>query len=387
MKVRKMEIRPILAFNAQKTIEIDIHTEKGMVRASVPIGTSKGKNEITYLPIDDVLNKFFLYRREFTKESFDSIREVDHDLKKLDGTNKFSSIGGNLALGISMAFLKAFALHEGKDVFEILLEKKPKMPTPLCNVAGGWEDVSDIQEYMLYPVHFEKFSDVMFKMAEIYRLIENVLAGRDKNFMHGRNLESGWVTGLKIDELLEILTNICKDNMLRIGLDIAGSGLFNGTFYVLKNEEKKFTIREYREFVLNMVKKYPIHYVEDPFEEDDFNSHAILQGKIRPRMVCGDDLYTTNLSRLIKGIKMESSDVILIKPNQIGTISDVIEVVKAAKKHEMKTVMSHRSGESEDNLISHLAVGLGCDFVKMGIAGERVVKLNELARIEEKIIN
>jgi enolase len=174
---------------------------------------------------------------------------------------------------------------------------------------------------------------------------------------------------------------------LKEKLKPSGEGLYeyDGTYYVLKNEGLKLTIREYREFVFNLVKKYPIHYIEDTFEEDDFNSFSFLLEKVKPKLVCGDDLYTTNLSRLTRGIKLKSTNAIIIKPNQIGTITDMIEVVKTAKKYGMKTILSHRSGETEDTLISHLAVGLGCDFVKMGIAGERVVKLNELARIEEKI--
>lgn len=385
MRVRKLEIRPILAFNAEKTIEVQLEIDKGMVRASVPFGTSRGRNEVKYLPVENAINKFYLYRREFTKETFDSIEEVDEELKGIDKTNDFSSIGGNLSLGISMAFLKAFALREGKEVFEIVLEEKPKMPIPLCNVMGGWGEVSDIQEYMLYPVHQESFSQSMFKMANIYRVIEKILSKEDPKFRHGRNLESGWITSFGIEKRLSLLTDICKENLTRIGLDVAGSNVHDGTFYNLKNEGVKLTIKEYRTFISKLVKKYPVHYIEDPFEEDDFNSHSALLEKIGPKMVCGDDLYTTNPSRLERGIKMKATNTILIKPNQIGTISDTFKVVKLAKKHGMKIVMSHRSGETEDNLISHLAVGLNCDFVKMGISGERVVKLNEISRIEEKI--
>jgi enolase len=172
--------------------------------------------------------------------------------------------------------------------------------------------------------------------------------------------------------------------MLRIGLDFAASQLWDGKSYSYPSGERLGKSQQLS-YVEDLVRRYPIAYVEDPFHEDDFVSFSVLTHRISPKLVCGDDLFSTNLGRLRKGIEHKAANAILLKPNQIGTITDVMRVAEEAKKAGMVRVFSHRSGETEDVLICHLAVGLGCECVKFGIGGERVVKLNEMLRIEERI--
>ena len=200
-----------------------------------------------------------------------------------------------------------------------------------------------------------------------------------------KNIESAWVTKLNIENVLRILNKVASENLLKIGLDIAASQLWDGKEYVYSNSGLKFSRTEQINFVEDLTKRYPIIYVEDPFHEDDFVAFSTLTHRIEPRIVCGDDLFATNLQRLKLGIISKAANGIIIKPSQVGTITDTIKVVEEAKKNKMITILSHRSGETEDTLMCHLAVGLGCEYIKLGISGERTVKINEMIRIEEKL--
>lgn len=389
MRARNLKIRQIFATNAQKTLEVELETAKGKVRSSVPIGTSVGKHEVKYLPVADAINKFHLIRRHFTAEDFEKQEDVDLLIRTIDKTDDLREIGGNLALAISSAFLKAFSLEAGQEVFEYLLtqrKEKANVPRPICNVVGGWkEQRSDIQEFSLLPVHQTSFLDSITKIAHAYKDIGRKLGGIDPTFAFAKNLESAWVTNLPFEEIMKILTKVANENLMKIGLDIAASQLWDKNRYYVYPSNKLLTKEEQIGFIKNIVKKYPVIYVEDPFNEDDFISFAVLAHELQPRIICGDDLYASNMKRLKDGIEFKATNAIIIKPNQVGIITDVIKTVELARKNKMITVMSHRSGETEDALVCHLAVGLSCDYIKLGIAGERTVKINEMIRIEEKL--
>lgn len=391
MIARRLEIREIFATNSQKTIEVDLETDKGKVRASVPMGTSRGKYEVKYLPVEQVINKFNLIRRQFTSEYLNDQEDVDELIRDIDTTRDFREIGGNLALAISSAFLKAFALQESMEPFEFLLSQtksKPMMPRPVCNVAGGWkESRSDIQEFLLLPVHQSSFLNSVSKISQAYLELGKMLKLADPTFAYGRNWESGWITELRFTELLKILTKIANENLLRIGIDFAASQLWDGErYYVYRYSNKILSKLEQVRMVEDLARKYPISYLEDPFMEDDFTSFAMLTSSMRAKTIVGDDLYASNIKRLEDGLEFKATNAMIIKPSQVGTITDIIKTVKLAKKNGIMTIASHRSGETEDILIAHLAVGLGCDYVKFGISGDRTVKINELIRIEEKLI-
>jgi len=178
---------------------------------------------------------------------------------------------------------------------------------------------------------------------------------------------------------MDILSDLCDDYKLRIGMDVAATDRWNGRTYVGRIKEK------HRDFMTKLIEDFNVLFMEDPFHEDDFDSFSWLTENYKDILVCGDDLYATNPERLKMGIEKNATNSILIKPNQIGTITDVIKVVDMAKKHKMTTVISHRSGTTDENLLCHLAVGLECDLAKFGISGERIIKINELLRIEEKL--
>ncbi len=389
MYVKDIKIRKILASNAQFTLELEIKTDKGKVRASVPIGTSKGKFEAFSLPVNKAIETFSFIKRHFLRLSFDSIEDVDELLKILDKTGNFRKIGGNLALAISSAFLKAFALQEEKKVFEYIAEMaktKPSIPKPICNVIGGGKHggKTEIQEFHLLAIHQTSFLESVEAISKAYLEIAKELERKDSSFLHSRNLESAWVTNLNYQEILEILSKFC-DTSIKIGLDFAASHFWDGNFYQYKSLNTKLNPQEQLSFVHNLVKTFPIYFIEDPFHENDFVSFASLTSLLPNKLVCGDDLYTTSLERLKQGLDIKATNCVLIKPNQVGTISDTIEFFKLAKKNNLKTVFSHRSAETEDTLICHLAIGLGADFVKFGIGGERALKLNEIIRTEEEL--
>ena len=374
-----MKIRKVFASNSKDTIEIEAKTKKGKVHASVPFGTSKSKYEVRYLPFNQVVSNFVSIKKYFLDE-FDSLKDVDELLHTIDKTEDFREIGGNLALAISSVFLKAFALEEGVPIFSYL-NKNPTMPKPVCNVAGGWKGQSDIQEFLLLPLHQERFTESMEEIMESYLKLGDELKKIDPTFNYSKNLESAWVTSLTTEKILDAISKVKGENLM-IGLDVAASNLWNGEKYVYK--DKQLSTMQQIDYMIELSRRYKIFYVEDPFHQDDFVSFSVFT-KNSNCLVVGDDIYATNIKRLKAGLDIKATNAVLVKPNQIGTITDALEFVKEAKKNNMKVVVSHRSAETDDNLLSHLAVGFGADYFKLGVSGERIVKINEMIRIEEMI--
>jgi enolase len=379
MRVLNLKIRKVYASNSRETVEIEATTKKGKVYASVPFGTSKSKYEVRYLPFEQVVRNFTRIKKYFLEE-FDSLKDVDDLLHIIDKTEDFREIGGNLALAISSVFLKAFALEEGVPVF-IYLNKNPSIPKPVCNVAGGWKGQSDIQEFLLLPLHQEKFLNSTEEIMDSYIKLGDELKKVDTLFNYSKNLESAWVTSLQAEKVLEAIEKV-KSESLMVGIDVAASNLWNEEKYIYK--DKQLSTMQQVDYMLELTKKFKLFYVEDPFHQDDFVSFSVFT-KNSNCLVVGDDIYATNIKRLKAGLDIKATNAVLVKPNQIGTITDALNFVKEAKKNNMKVVVSHRSAETDDNLLSHLAVGFGADYFKLGVSGERIVKINEMIRIEETI--
>ena len=379
MRVLDLKIRKVYASNSRETVEIEATTKKGKVHASVPFGTSKSKYEVRYLPFEQVVNNFARIKKYFLEE-FDSLKDVDDLLHIIDKTEDFREIGGNLALAISSVFLKAFALEEGIPVF-LYLNKNPLIPKPVCNVAGGWEGQSDIQEFLLLPLHQEKFLNSMEEIMSSYLKLGDELKKLDTFFNYSKNLESAWITSLQSEKVLEAIEKV-KSKSLMIGMDVAASNLWNGEKYIYK--DRQLSTMQQIDYMLELTRKFKLFYVEDPFNQDDFVSFSVFT-KNSNCLVVGDDIYATNIKRLKAGLDIKATNAVLVKPNQIGTITDALNFVREAKKNNMKIVVSHRSAETDDNLLSHLAIGFGADYFKLGVSGERIVKINEMIRIEEII--
>lgn len=380
MKIRDLKIRQIFTTNLLHTLEVEVFTTKVKARASVPIGTSKSKHEAVFIQTKRAIEKFGLIKKHFLDE-FDEQKDVDSLLHIIDKTENFEQIGGNLALAISSACLKAFALEAGEEVYEYLGQKK--IPKPICNVAGGWKGQSDVQEFLLLPSDQTSFFESTERIAKAYLELGKQLSKLDPSFKFARNLESAWVTSLSTEQLLSTLGRLIQSRELRVGLDVAASSLWNGEAYVYSG--KQLSSMQQIEYMVNLAQSYNLAYLEDPIQQDDFTSFSTLTKNLPKVLVCGDDLLATNLRRLKHGVEMNAVSAVLIKPNQVGTVSDTIEFFEEAKRNRLATVFSHRSGETEEALVCHLAVGLGADYIKLGIAGERTVKVNELIRIEERI--
>jgi enolase len=266
----------------------------------------------------------------------------------------------------------------------------------LGNVISGGQHASgespDIQEFLALPYGAETFKEAALANALIHKRTGEMLRKKDKLFGGGRSDEGAWIASVTNLEALEILTKACEETSdavgfeCGIGLDIAASSLWNSKkkTYEYPREKKNRDTGAQLDFVMDLIKKYHLVYVEDPFHEEDFESFAKLPGKVKNCLICGDDLFTTNVERLGRGVKMHAADAIIIKVNQVGTLTDAWETIEMAKNNKCTPVMSHRSGDTSDWHIAHLAVAFKCPIAKIGVVeGARIVKINELIRIEE----
>ena len=391
MRIRSLEIREIFATNSEKTIELELKTDKTTVRTSVPIGSSRSKYEVKYFPTQDAINKFLIMRRHVTSENLENQQDVDELLHIIDNTSDFHEIGGNVMLAVSSACLKAFAAEQEEEIFEYIMKEnkfKLNMPRPLCNVIGGWKGSgsSDFQEFLFLPVHQNSFRETMGKMAAAYFGVGKKLRIEDPTFSYSKNIESAWTANLKTEEVLDIMTKVANEHLLKIGIDCAATQLWDGNqYYVYNYSGKILSNSQQMTYINELARKYPIIYFEDPLKDDDFVDFSVLTHMLQPRIVCGDDLFATSAERLKSGIEMKAASAIIIKPNQVGTITDAINTVKLAKENKIAVIVSHRSSDTEDPLLAHFAVGVGADYCKFGISGDRVVKINEMLRIEEKL--
>jgi enolase len=391
MRIRSLEIREIFATNSEKTIELELKTDKSTVRASVPIGSSKSRHEVRYMLPHEAINKFLIMRRHITSENLENQQDLDQLLHIIDSTPDFREIGGNVMLAVSSACLKAFAAQQDEEVFEYIAKEnklKPQMPRPLCNIIGGWKTSgsSDIQEFLFVPVHQDSFRETMDKMTIAYTGVGKKLRIEDPTFSYSKNIESAWTANLKTEEILEIMTKVGNEHLLKLGLDCAASHLWDGNqYYVYNYSGKILSTNQQITYMNELARSFPIIYFEDPLKDDEFTGFSVLTHMLQPRLVCGDDLFASSAERLKTGIDFKAASAIIIKPNQVGTITDAINTVKLAKENGIAVVVSHRSSETEDSLIAHFAVGVGANYCKFGISGDRVIKINEMLRIEEKL--
>ncbi len=391
MIIKDLKIREIYSHNLRKTVELEITTFKGTTRVSIPIGTSVGKNEAISLPAEKVIAKFLEIKKHFEMKDFKDVYEIDNKLKELDGTNNFSNIGANLALAISLGSLKAFALNEGLELYEYIsnfFKTKIKIPKLVCNIIGGGKHGGnlDFQEFLLVGKSSETINEIE-KIVSAYFEAADSLKEIDKNFTYARNVESAWVTYLDLKSVLNLMKKISQKYDLYLGIDFAASSLWNKEKEIYEYEKLGYKLSRTEQllFIADLIEKYDLFYLEDPFHEEDFVTFSALTNRFSKKLIVGDDLICTNYERLERAIKLKSLNAVIIKPNQVGLISEVEKVVSLARKNDIKLVFSHRSGESEDTSIVHLAFGFGADYLKAGISGERTVKINEILRIAEKL--
>ena len=397
MIIKDINLRKIIDSRGNPTVEADIVTNEGFGRAAAPAGASTGTFEAQAWPKNNV-DLGISNAKENVIPSLIGITSSDQEtfdktIKDIDGTKNLQNVGGNIAVALSLACAKAAADSKNIPLFEHVSKTKSySIPAPMSNVLGGGAHAiggTDIQEYLV--TSFDNDVNTAIETnAAVHKEVAKILKEKFPNIALGKGDEGAWVAPLENVEALELVTkavdNVQKETgvEVRTGLDVAASEFYKNGKYVYK--EQTLTPEEQVDFMLGLIEEYDLHSVEDPLDQNDFESWASLTDQT-DSLVIGDDLYVTNSERLKEGIEKKSTNSILIKPNQIGTLTDTIKAVEMAKDAEMATVISHRSGETTDTSIAHLGVAFESHAIKTGImGGERIAKLNELVRISEKFL-
>ena len=397
MIIKGINLRKIIDSRGNPTVEADVITNEGFGRAAAPAGASTGTFEAHAWPKNNV-DLGISNAKENVIPSLIGIASNDQEtfdetIKDKDGTKNLQNVGGNIAVALSLACAKAAADSKSIPLFEHVSKTKSySIPAPMSNVLGGGAHAiggTDIQEYLV--TSFDNDVNTAIETnAAVHKEVAKILKEKFPNIALGKGDEGAWVAPLENVEALELVTravdNVQKETgvEVRTGLDVAASEFYKNGKYVYK--EQTLTPEEQVDFMLGLIEEYDLHSVEDPLDQNDFESWASLTDQT-DSLIIGDDLYVTNSERLREGIEKKSTNSILIKPNQIGTLTDTIKAVEMAKGAEMATVISHRSGETTDTSIAHLGVAFESHAIKTGImGGERIAKLNELVRISEKFL-
>ncbi|MCF7834261.1 MAG: phosphopyruvate hydratase [Candidatus Pacebacteria bacterium] len=409
--IKNINALEILDSRGNPTLEVTCELQNGALGVfSVPSGASTGINEVVELRDNDPLRyggKGVLKAIQNTqKEIKDTIigkkfnqKSLDDTLIALDGTTNKSRLGGNAILGVSMAFAKAEAIAKGKELFEHIAELAEnnsdlkKMPTLMLNVINGGKHADsglDIQEYMLVP-DFPTVKENIQAGAEIISFLKKDLHA--KNLSVGVGDEGGFAPKLSSnEEALSLLQSAIKESSytgkVNMALDVASSSFFKNEKYELEKDNKSLDKDALIEMYASWVEKYPIISIEDGIEETDWDGFKKMFEKLGGKIkITGDDLTVTSPQKIQKGGDEKAINAVIIKPNQIGTLSETLEAIKIAKENNIAVIVSHRSGETTDTFIADLAVGVSADFLKSGslVRGERVCKYNRLLQIEKKL--
>jgi len=394
--IKDVVIRRIIDSRGSPTVEAEITTESGFGRAAAPAGASTGTHEAMAWPEGSVSKGMIFTEKNVIPKliglSANKQELFDELLREIDGTTNFSKMGGNISVVLSLACAKSAANSSGTSLFEYLSkDTEYTIPAPMANVLGGGAHAvggTDIQEYLVTAFD-DDINTAIEANALVHKTVKSLLKERFPNIALGKGDEGAWVAPLENVEALELVVKAANQVEqdtgveIRPGLDMAASEFYkNGTY---NYKEQSLTTEEQVDFVLGLIEEYNLHSVEDPLDQEDYESWASLT-KQTDALIIGDDLYVTNPERLQKGIEMKATNSILIKPNQIGTLTDTRKAVEMADKADMATVISHRSGETTDTTIAHLGVAFGSHAIKTGImGGERIAKLNELVRISEQL--
>lgn len=412
-QIVNVHARQILDSRGNPTVEVDVYTDEGAVgRAAVPSGASTGVHEAcelrdgdkgTYLGkgvLKAVENVNTVINEELAGMSVVEQREIDAAMIALDGTENKSRLGANAILGVSLACAKAAAQLTGQALFRYVGGVNARtLPVPLMNILNGGSHADnsiDFQEFMIMPVGAESFSEALRMGAEVFHSLKSVL--KKQGYSTNVGDEGGFAPNLKSnEEAVTVILQAIEKAGYKPGVDIfmaldpASSEYYlpeEKVYHLHKSTGDKLTPAQMVDFWKNWVEKYPILSIEDGMAEDDWAGWKLLTDSIGNRcQLVGDDLFVTNVKRLQMGIDAKTANSILIKVNQIGSLSETIDSVELATRNGYTSIMSHRSGETEDTTIADLAVALNCGLIKTGSASrsDRIAKYNQLLRIEEML--
>ncbi len=407
--ITRVQAREILDSRGNPTVEVDVYLSDGSFgRAAVPSGASTGEHEAVELRDGDQ-NRFL------GKGALNAVRNVNQQIAPivkgynaldqktldkcmidLDGTPNKSNLGANAILGVSMAVSRAAAASQNLPLYRHLNSDACLLPVPMLNIINGGSHADnnvDIQEFMIFPIGADSFSHALRMGAEIFHYLKKVLNSKGLNTSVGD--EGGFAPNLSSnEEAIEIILEAVEKSDYSIGkdislaLDAAASEFYIDGAYRLESENRTLTSDEMVEYFEGLTNKYPIVSIEDGLAENDWEGWEVLNSKLGSKIqIVGDDLTVTNIPRLQRAIDEQSMNAILIKLNQIGTVTETVEAVELARETEFGVVISHRSGETEDTFIADFAVAMGMGQIKTGSASrtDRICKYNQLLRIEEEL--
>ncbi len=409
-KIKKIHAREILDSRGNPTVECDVILNDGSFgRAAVPSGASTGIHEALELRDGDekrylgkgvkkaVQNINELVNKQIINKQFDDYRDFDKALLGLDGTENKFKIGANATLAASLAFAKSLSSHSSKDFFKYISESEEyTLPVPMMNIVNGGSHADndvDIQEFMIAPLGAPSFSEALRYGCEVFHSLKSILKSKNLNTNVGD--EGGFAPNVNSSaEVIEIILSAIEKAGLKINddillsLDVASTEFFIDNKYELKGEGRTLSSEEMVKYLEDLSSNFPIYSIEDGMSEDDWEGWIELTKKIGNKLqLVGDDLFVTNIKRLQTGIDKKAGNAILVKLNQIGTLSETIDAINLGKENNFSSIISHRSGETEDTTIADLSVAVSAGQIKTGSLSrtDRTAKYNQLLRIEEKL--
>jgi enolase len=385
----------ILDSRGSETVEVTLQSGNTSVSVGAPSGKSRGAKEVAPFPENDARKSVQVFYTVLKQKllGFDASDQkgVDELLKRVDGTPNFSRVGGNLAYAVSAASALLAARAQNIPPWEHIAKLsglKPCYPLPLGNVLGGGAHAGmgapDIQEFLVFPQRVANVVEAVKKNVETHKRLGGILLKKVGGYGGGRGDEGAYAPPLNDEAALEAVKEAAAETGMGLGLDVAASNLYSAELgkYFYKNRGVEKTVEEQLEYIAGLVERFGLTYVEDPFHEEDFESHKRLCRMFPKLLVCGDDLVVTRAELIREAARKGSVRAVILKPNQVGTLSDTVAAAVEAERNRIVRVVSHRSGETCDGFLTHLAVGLGATFIKAGVfGGERVAKANELVRI------
>ena len=410
--IYKIIAREILDSRGNPTIEVDVTLSDGSLgRAAVPSGASTGEHEAVELRDNDTLRYLGKGVKKAVKIVNTTIaneiigldalnqKNIDEAMISLDGTSNKSKLGANSILGVSIAVAKSASNSKKMPFYEYLNQNKTyTMPIPMMNIINGGSHADnnvDFQEFMVFPIGARSFSNALQMGTEIFHQLKKVLKNKNLNTSVGD--EGGFAPNLKSNnEAIEVILKAIDNAGYKAGkdvyiaLDVAASELFDKDKYIIKSENRSLSSDQMISYYQNIIETYPIISIEDGLDENDWGGWSLMNETLGDKVqIVGDDLTVTNINRLQKAIDLKAMNAILIKLNQIGTLTETLDAIALAKKADFGAIISHRSGETEDTTIADLAVASGVGQIKTGSASrtDRICKYNQLLRIEQNLSN
>ncbi|MHC1631225.1 MAG: phosphopyruvate hydratase [Methanotrichaceae archaeon] len=404
-EIKKIHAREILDSRGNPTIEVDVQTDYGFGRAAIPSGASTGTHEAVELRdggdrymgkgvLKAVKNVNEVITPELIGKDVLDQRGLDQIMIELDGTPNKANLGANAILGVSLGAAKAAA-----DTLEIPLYRylgginTTRLPIPSLNVLNGGQHAGNdlsIQEFMILPKGADSFTEGLRMASETYHALGNILEGKYGAGATNVGFEGGYAPPLNettdaLDALMSAFDASGYTKEIGIGIDSAATSFYKDGYYVV--DGKKLSGGELIDYYADLVNTYPIVFIEDPFEEEAFEDFAAMTARLKNTIIIGDDLYVTNMERLTKGIEMNATNALLLKLNQIGSVSEAFDTARMAFRNSYTILVSHRSAETEDSALADVTMALGAEMLKTGAPArsERNAKYNQLLRIEEEL--